>query len=152
MRAFWSACIQLGYPYGDYYRLLLLTGTRRSSQCSAVAGQRPRERLGSSSRRSASRATAHTSCRSSMAKEIVAGLPKFAKGEHLFSFTFGRTPINSHSEHKAKLDDLMKKELQGLAFRPWKVHDIRRMHGAHQHGQARRRQGSRQDGHRTWSR
>ncbi len=56
---------------------------------------------------------------------ILAVLPRFKKGDHLFSTTFGAQPVNGFSKAKLRLDKVMAAELGGEVD-PFVIHDIRR--------------------------
>jgi len=58
------------------------------------------------------------------ALEILKSLPRFDRGEYLFS-TFGVKPVNGFSKAKAMLDEAMAAELGGVV-EPFVLHDIRR--------------------------
>jgi integrase len=125
LAALWRATEELGYPFGQFYRLLLLTGARRSE----VAGVReseidldkkiwtvPPERF-------KSKAT-HLVPLTGPALDIIQALPRFGKGDYLFSTTFGEKPVNGFSKSKDRLDALMATQLGKLSS--WRVHDLRR--------------------------
>jgi integrase len=118
--ALWHAAEKLEYPFGPLYRLLLLTGARRSE----VAGMRwseidldkrtwsvPPERFKSGS--------THTVPLTADAISILKALPRLP-GDHVFSFTLGSTPVVSFGAVKAKLDAMM------APASPWVTHDVRR--------------------------
>jgi integrase len=57
------------------------------------------------------------------------GVPRFKRGEHVFSTTFGEKPTMIADKIKGKIDALM---LQTLgALKPWRVHDLRRTVRSH---------------------
>ena len=63
-----------------------------------------------------------------LAEEVLAllrSLPRFLKGDHLFSTDFGKKPVNGFSKGKARLDSTMAAEL-GKRPEPFVIHDIRR--------------------------
>jgi integrase len=126
LRALWSSSEIMGYPFGPLYRLLLLTGARRSE----VAGGQwreldlqknlwmvPPERFKSNS--------THIIPLSDQAVAILRELPRFTKGGHLFTTTYGEKPVAGFSKSKEALDALMKERL-GASPPPWVIHDIRR--------------------------
>jgi integrase len=126
LRALWHASEIIGYPFGPLYRLLLLTGARKSE----VAGGQWRE-LDLNKKlwmvppeRFKSNAT-HLVPLSDQAVEVLRELPRFTKGDHLFSTTFGEKAVAGFSKAKAALDTQMKESL-GVAPPPWVIHDIRR--------------------------
>ena len=105
----WNSSETLGYPFGPLYKLLLLTGARKSE----VAGARwseidlkkkiwtvPPERFKSNA--------SHLVPLSDAAIAIIEALPRFTKGDHLFTTTYGEKPISGFSKGKARLDKLMK--------------------------------------------
>jgi integrase len=67
---------------------------------------------------------------------VLKELPRFRRGDHLFSFTFGERPALVLHNAKVKIDALMLRYLRALArlrydqppgmLTPWVVHDIRR--------------------------
>jgi integrase len=125
LAALWHATEALGYPFGPLYRLLLLTGARKGE----VAGLReseinPDKKLWSvPPERFKSKAT-HLVPLTAAALDIIEGLPRCGKGDHLFSTTFGEKPVNGFSKSKYRLDALMATGLGKLS--PWRVHDLRR--------------------------
>jgi hypothetical protein len=52
-------------------------------------------------------------------------LPRFTRGDYLFSFSLGEKPVSGFSVAKKQLDRLMTADI-GTAPAPWVVHDIRR--------------------------
>jgi len=137
LRAFWKATGRMDYPWGPLFRLLLLTGTRKTEAAGArwpefdLAKARwtvPLERFKSK--------TPHLVCLSADALTLVTGLPKFTRGDHLFSFDFGETPALVLHKAKLKLDTLMMCYLRASArlrgddpaavkLELWKTHDLR---------------------------
>jgi integrase len=116
LHALWRASGRLGYPFGPLYRLLLLTGARLDE----AAGARwrefdldkklwviPAERFKSE--------TEHAVPLSAEACALLASLPRFRKGDHLFSTTFGESPVNGFSKAKSRLDSRMLRTLRALA-------------------------------------
>lgn len=125
-RALWKATDGLGFPYGPLFRMLALTGQRKSE----VAESRwsefdlakkiwtiPAERMKADA--------AHLVPLSDAVIGILESLPRFKKGDHLFSTDFGVRPVNGFSKAKARLDKAMAAEL-GRAPEPFVLHDIRR--------------------------
>jgi integrase len=124
--ALWHGSEELGYPYGQAYKLLLLTGARRSEVSGARwrefdLGKRvwivPPERFKSNA--------SHLVPLSELAVTILESLPGFTKGDHLFTTTFGEKPVGDFSTPKARVDSLMANKL-GAPPPPWVIHDIRR--------------------------
>lgn len=135
---FWKATGRLGYPWQPLFRLLLLTGTRRSEAAEAnwneFAGDKtlwtvPPERFKSD--------TTHTVPLSEDMQAILSSLPRFRRGNYLFSHSFGETPPQKFANAKEKLDGLMLRYLRAMvrlrgedparAVLPtWVIHDLRR--------------------------
>src|SRR5258708_5211402 len=126
LRALWHASEKLGYPYGPFYRLLVLTGQRKSE----VAGARWREfdlekKVWTIPTERMKMDTAHVVPLSAEVVEILKRLPRFRNGDHLFSTDFGMTAVNGFSKAKARLDRAILDELpSGLP--PFVNHDVRR--------------------------
>jgi integrase len=122
----WRASEALGYPFGPLYRLLLLTGARKSEVAKArwqefdrgkAVWRVPPERFKSNA--------THLVPLSKEAMTIFESLPHFTKGDYLFSTTFGEKPVSGFSKAKARLDAMMIEAL-GSSPAPWVIHDIRR--------------------------
>jgi integrase len=124
--ALWKGSEALGYPFGPLYKLLLLTGARKSEVSDARWREFdltkkiwtvPPERFKSNA--------SHLVPLSDGAVAILEALPRFTKGDHLFTTTYGEKPISGFSKGKDRLDKLMTEHL-GSAPSPWVIHDIRR--------------------------
>jgi integrase len=138
----WKAADKLGWPFGPFVHLLILTGQRRDE----VAGMRwseldmatatwtiPRER--------AKNDKAHVVPLSPEAVALIKGLPRMKDGEADSPFVFtttGDSPISGFSKAKAKLDRAIAKLLKGEneeanesekdapSIPDWRLHDLRR--------------------------
>jgi integrase len=124
-RAFWRATAAMPYPYGPLFRVLALVGQRKSE----VAEARWREfDLGTklwvipALRMKAD--APHVVPLTDDVIAILESLPRFNRGDHLFSTTQGAKPVNGFSKAKAILDRKMRAELGELP--PFVIHDIRR--------------------------
>ena len=128
LRAFWKATEAQGYPFGPLFRLLLLTGCRKSeigdahwrefdSRKEPKLLTIPPERFKSDAH--------HLVPLNSGAQAILKGLPRFDRGEFLFSSNLGEKPVSGFTGAKERLDATMAKELSG-ELKPWRVHDLRR--------------------------
>jgi integrase len=158
---FWRATGKLGYPMGDVYRLLLLTGCRvnevakakwrelnpnlrraiREGTWRAVPAENrvltiPAERFKSNA--------AHVVPLSDDALEIIARLPRWSGSadDYLFTTTGGRKAVNGMSKSKKQLDELMLLSLKAMAqsrgedpntvtLKPFIIHDTRRCVRSH---------------------
>jgi integrase len=126
LRAFWRATQRLGYPYGPLFQMLALTGQRKSEVAEARWSEIdlaqklwviPAERMKADA--------AHVVPLTDDVMAILASLPRFKKGDHLFSTDFGVKPVNGFSKGKARLDKAMTAEL-GREVTPFVIHDVRR--------------------------
>jgi integrase len=132
LRAFWRATARMGYPFGTMFRMLLLTGQRKSEISDArwkelAMDQKllivPPERFKSNA--------SHLVPLSDDVLALVSELPRFQSGDYLFSTTFGDKPIEGFSKAKARLDRLMLEELRAARggnaeIPPFVTHDLRR--------------------------
>lgn len=114
LRALWHGSHRIEYPYGPIYRLLLVTGQRRSEVAHArwrefdtggAVWTIPPERFKSN--------TTHIVPLSSLALEIIASLPRNSE------LLFGR--VNGFNTNKHRLDAAM-----GANIPHFVIHDIRR--------------------------
>ena len=117
----------VGHPFGPYFKILILTGTRREE----VAGMRwseldpdlttwtiPRERV--------KNGIEHTIPLAPWARSIVGTLPRIA-GSGGFAFTVnGRNSISGYSKAKRELDAEISSLNGGTPIAPWRIHDLRR--------------------------
>jgi integrase len=117
--AFWDATERLRYPFGPLFRLLLLTGCRvneiaraRWSEINGSILMIPPERFKSDAQ--------HLVPLTKESQALLGEIPRFAKGDYLFSTTFGEKPVSGFSKAKARLDQLMGNP------QPFKLHDLRR--------------------------
>jgi integrase len=131
LRALWRGAEQMKYPHGPLYKLLVLTGLRLGEVCGARWSEfelDKREWLIPAARMKKTRAGAkpHMVPLTTAMLDVINSIPRFASGDCLFSFTFGKTPVQSHSfsNVKEQLDALMRAELGTLP--DWVNHDIRR--------------------------
>ena len=125
LRALWKAAEGMGYPYGPLFQLLALTGQRKSEVAEARWSEIdlvkrlweiPAERMKSDA--------GHVVPLSDDAVRLLEGLPRFTKGDYLFSGSYGALPVNGFSKAKRALDARMREELRQLP--PFVIHDIRR--------------------------
>lgn len=136
--AFWKATRRLPYPWGALFRLLLLTGTRKTEASGArwrefdferKVWTIPPERFKSNA--------PHLVPLTADVLALLGDLPRFQRGDHLFSVTFGEGPVRTLHDVKVRLDALMTGYLRALArlrgedpaevtLTPWRTHDLRR--------------------------
>ncbi len=126
LRALWRISERIGYPYGPLYQLLLLTGQRKSEVAEARWREFDLEKkvwIIPASRMKGE--AAHLVPLTDDAIAVLKSLPRFTKGDHLFSTDFGVKPVNGFSKAKERLDKEIAAELRGKA-EPFVIHDIRR--------------------------
>jgi integrase len=121
----WWAAGELGYPYGPAYRLLVLTGLRlnevadarwREFDLPAKLWVIPRERMKAKNHKARPHAVPLTGA----TLNILNTLPRFGRGDYVFSTDFGWKPVWVGSKVKARIDTLMGNPPH------WTNHDIRR--------------------------
>ncbi len=117
--ALWRAAGRMGYPYGPLFRLLLVTGQRKSEVAEARWSEFdlakrlwiiPAERMKADA--------PHLVPLSDPAIEILEALPRFIgpkTGDLLFSTSSGRKAVNGFSKGKARLDRIMLPILKAMA-------------------------------------
>ncbi len=149
LRAFWRATRRLGYPYASLFRMLALTGQRKSEVAEARWSEidltrklwtLPAERMKADAAHVvplSDDVVAILGSGKDDDKGVVDGLPRFKKGDYLFSTTFGKKPVNGFSKAKERLDKRMLRSWRALGrvngkdrrkaqIEPWVIHDIRR--------------------------
>ena len=120
---FWQACTKVGYPWGDYGKVLLLTGQRKTE----VAQMTSRELDGST--------WAMSAARTKNGREHIVPLPQAAlnvltgEGEYLFC-TNGTTPIQGFSKGLGFIHREMA-NLDGKPVDHFTFHDLRRTASTH---------------------
>ena len=117
--AVWAAAERLGWPFGPFAKLLLLTLQRRDE----VAAMRwaeisPDGTVWTIPGARMKKGRAHIVHLAAPARAILAALPRFEGSPYVFTTT-GRAPISGLSKAKARLDDL-----SGVT--DWRFHDFRR--------------------------
>ncbi|SDF06113.1 tyrosine-type recombinase/integrase [Rhodospira trueperi] len=142
LRALWTACDDVGEPFGSIVRLLILTGQRRDE----VAGMRwtevdtdaalwtiPGERAKNGVRHPVPLGETALSILASRPRVMAADESGGGTARHVFTTT-GASPFSGFSKAKARLDAAMERRLAeetGEAtgdgpMAPWRLHDIRR--------------------------
>lgn len=125
IKAFWEACESLGYPFGLFAQILLLTAQRRNE----VAGMRWDELdldkgVWNIPAIRAKNGIGHTVQLSIHAIEIIQSAPVVSSSEYVFS-TNGISKISGFSKAKVAIDAEMKSIL-GDGYDSWRYHDLRR--------------------------
>jgi integrase len=115
----------LGYPYGPLFRMMILTGQRERE----VAGMRWREidldaALWTIPAPRMKGKRAHVVPLAPDALALLRSLPRFSRGDAVFSATDGASPLNGFSKPKARLD-------AASGVKDWILHDLRRTMRTH---------------------
>jgi integrase len=139
IRAFARACDQLGYPYGSIGRMLLLTGARHREVSEAPWSEF--DLVKKTWTIDQARFKSNVEHIIPLTDEVLAlleGLPRFKRGDHVFSTTFGAKPTMIGDKIKTRLDTLILKALREEAkeptkavLKPWVIHDLRRTVRSH---------------------
>jgi integrase len=118
---FWQGCESVGWPFGQLFRLLLLTG-QRLNECAGMTWAEidldncswnlPAERTKNGRQ--------HEVALSDMAMEIITGLPRFVDDNFVFPSTDPTKPVSGFVHAKQRVLDHM------ASPTPWRLHDLRR--------------------------
>jgi integrase len=131
----WAAADTLGYPFGSFFKLAMLTMQRRAE----VAGMRWSEIAGDLSQWTLSgsrmkNGRPHDVQLSELVRAILREIPRIEGCDFVFSTT-GRTPISGISKAKLALDAAItaaraaaaeKSGRKPVLLIPWRLHDLRR--------------------------
>lgn len=116
--AVWTASFKLPAPYGQMYRMFLLTGQRRSEVatmrwCEVAGGvwTIPRDRV--------KKDRPHAVPLTPTAAATVASLPRYRENGYVFSTTGGASASSNFAKVKREMDLLS-------GVKDWTIHDIRR--------------------------
>jgi integrase len=140
--ALWRAIRRLRYPFGPVYRLLLLTGLRLNEVVNASWPEFdlkeklwtiPKERMKGTDEK----ARPHAVPLTDDMLAILESLPRFKRGDYLFSLSLGARPAAVDDKIKIKIDARMLRSLRAWArmrgedpakvkLEPWVNHDLRR--------------------------
>jgi integrase len=137
LRWLWKATERLGYPFGPFVRLLLLTGQRRDEVAKARYREFPQQALWQIPKERTKNGIAHDVPLSLAAQEVIAALPRIAGRAGFLFTTSGETAISGYSNAKERLDKFMlavaREEAGERGLNPdeieipeWRLHDLRR--------------------------
>jgi integrase len=115
--AVWRATEEIGWPFGDAVRLLILTGARREE----IGGLKWNEIEGDTIKLTGGRTKngePQNIPLSTATAIVIQRLPRIANSERVFT-TNGKTSVSGWSRAKRNLDDLSK-------IKNWRIHDLRR--------------------------
>ncbi|AWL94115.1 site-specific integrase [Bradyrhizobium ottawaense] len=129
LREVWQAAEEAEYPYGPMFRMLIMTGQRRSEVAGACwqefdISRRlwtiPAERMKKTTKNPKPHDVPLTEDMISLLKS----LPRFDAGDWLFTATSGAGPVNSFGRAKRALDDIVARG-RSKPMEPWVIHDLR---------------------------
>lgn len=138
LRLIWKAADYVGFPFGPFVQVLILTAQRRDEVANArysefnKAGDLwiiPRDRTKNSKE--------HDVPLSEAARGVIGTLPQIKGATDLIFTTTGNTPVSGYSKAKARLDAIMIKIAReeamargespdNVQIKPWRIHDLRR--------------------------
>ena len=117
---FWAACDKIGNPFGPMFKLLLLTGCRRTELSLATWSEfDAKEKTLTIPADRAKNGREHIVYLSDEAVAIIEAMPRFAKCEWIFS-TRGEHPSRNFSKAKANLEAYL------VGVRAFRLHDLRK--------------------------
>jgi integrase len=140
----WLAAGEVGYPFGPFARLLILTAQRRGE----AASMRWRDLdltvgLWTLPKETVKSGRIHDVPLAPAAVELLESLPRFEKGDHVFTTTSGTKGIGGFSKAKSGLDQALLAARRKAAVERgedpekvqppprWTIHDLRRTAATH---------------------
>src|SRR5262249_47788650 len=131
VRAFWQVTGEMGYPFGDICRMLLLTAARHREVSEAPWSEIDLGKaMWTIDQARFKSDIEHSVSLTDDALALLSGLPRFKRGEHVFSTTFGEKPTAISNKIKNQIDGRMA-EILGRELQPWVLHDLRRVVRSH---------------------
>jgi integrase len=133
IRSMWVAAIQLGYPFGSIFRLLLATGQRRDEVANMKWSQLDLSEalwtipsVGTKADRGD-----HLVPLNSIASEIISALPRVDGSDLLFPTSSNvNRAVSGFSKAKARCDKMTMSDkfykADMVAVKDWRLHDLRR--------------------------
>jgi len=143
IRVVWAASAEVGYPFGQFFRMALATGQRREEVAQMrTIGANEGERIWTLSSDMTKAGRAHVVPLSPLALDILSEAKEARRGllaapadaepaTYVFT-TRGDRPISGYSKAKGRLDGAVAtaRSEAGLAdLEPWTIHDLRRTVG-----------------------
>jgi integrase len=116
--ALWRAADAVGYPAGDYVKMLLLTGQRRT-EVAAMTWSEIKDGVWTIPGERSKNGEPNKVPLSGAVIELLKGLPRI-EGKFVFTAS-GKNPLTTNGKPKAKLDVAI-----GDAISDWTFHDLRR--------------------------
>jgi integrase len=132
IRLFWNATAAMGYPFGNLFRLLLLTG-QRLREVAEMTRNEVDDGIWTLPAARTKNGDEHIIPLQAEARAIVDALPQIGRSAYLFTTT-GETPVSGFTRAKEKLVRLMSEAAnvrlpQGanpVVIPPFTIHDLRR--------------------------
>ena len=118
IRTFWHACDQVGEPFGQVLKTLLLTGCRLREVAGMMRSELSDDGIWAIPGSRTKNHRQHVLTLPRAVRSIIKSVKPIA-GDFVFT-TNGTAPINSWSKIKRRLDEVMK------PAQPWRLHDLRR--------------------------
>ena len=131
IRYIWRATLSLGYPFGPLYRLLLLTGQRRTEWAAASRSEINLDKEWLEVPKARYKGDRdHVVPLAEKSLEIVKELPAWPGNDYfVFSTRDGRVPISGFSKGKSRLDEEVRRAMAShepaLSLVAYRVHDFR---------------------------
>ena len=125
IRSFWAACAKLGWPFGPYFKFLLLTVQRRE-ETAALKWSDITSGTWTIPEENSKNGKEHFVPLSTAALDIINGMPRL--GEYVFT-TKGDRPISGFSRAKRRCDNIIAEQRAEDGLNPighWTIHDLRR--------------------------
>ena len=124
LRVVWRAASSLGFPFGPFFKLSILTGARRNELSGMCWNEIDFDKkIWTIPATRSKNGQQHELPLAPQAVTLLEALPRFA-GPYVFSH--GDTPISGHSRAKRRLDAAIIKVNDGQALKEFVVHDLRR--------------------------
>jgi integrase len=119
LTAFLGATQSEGYPFGDAFKMLVLTGQRRSEIAEMKWSEINLDKhIWTIPAERSKNGQSHEVPLSPAARDLLQSLPRFIASDYVFTTT-GRSPVSGFGRVKHRLD-------QALGICDWRVHDLRR--------------------------
>ncbi len=133
LRAIWRAASRLGYPFGSYFQLIILTGQRRNEWADAKHSEVcPKRKVLEIPKARYKGRREHVVPLAPEAWAIYEKMPKWNRLDpYLFSTQAGEAPISGFSKAKTYLDEFATEELRKSLGDPmakldnYRIHDFR---------------------------
>jgi integrase len=125
LKAVWEAAGQDGYPFGSIVQMLILSAQRLNEVAQLAWSEIDLDKaLVTIPAKRMKGSRAHEIPLAPMALALLKDLPRFVKGDHVFTATGGEKPFSGFAKAKRRLDELS-------AVSDWVLHDLRRTARTH---------------------